>query len=646
MFVYTIKDGDGDTSTTTLTINLTDSGIVAPNDSDVTVNENALDTTALPDGSDLAVGTVTGSLPGSAAETDATNQLNGSGGTAPLTYALVSGGNAATAGTFGTIQVNADGSYVYTLTKPFDTSPDADNGANTEVAESFQYRVTDAAGNSATGTITVNIVDDVPTAHADTNSVVEGGIVSGNVLTDGIADVFGADGATTTVPAGGVVGFAAGSDTSSPVLTGIGTPIAGSFGTLTLNADGTYSYDGNPNVVPPAGATDVFVYTIKDGDGDTSTTTLTINLTDSGIVAPNDSDVTVNENALDTTALPDGSDLAVGTVTGSLPGSAAETDATNQLNGSGGTAPLTYALVSGGNAATAGTFGTIQVNARRQLCLHADQAVRHQPGRRQRRQHGGGGELPVQGDRRRRQQRDRHDHGQHRRRRADGACGQRQCDRGRAADGCGVTGGTVERRCRRRDGFAAGGGVVGVRAAGSDLTPDVTTGVGTPIAGLHGTLHLNADGSYTYQSTANNITADTTDVFVYTIKDGDGDLSTTTLTINLANVTLCGDRHRRAVNEAALTGDRQPTAASNSEGSQPGSIDGDRSRRQPAPDRAACALTSAGDRRHAATAGAWHDPGRRDGTYTYTLTTPFDTTPDSRQRRRRPSRTRTASATR
>ena len=35
-----------------------------------------------------------------------------------------------------------------------------------------------------------------------------------------------------------------------------------------------------------------------------------------------------------------------------------------------------------------------------------------------------------------------------------------------------------------------------------------------------------------------------------------------------------------------------------------------------------------------------------DGTYTYTLTSPFDTTPDSRQRRRRQSRTRRASATR
>ena len=125
-------------------------------------------------------------------------------------------------GDFGTIQVNTDGSYTYTLTSPFDTSPDADNGANTEVAESFTYVVTDADGNTATGTITVNIVDDVPTAQADTNSVVEGAIVTGNVLTDGTADVFGADGAATTVPAGGVTGVAAGSDTSSPVLTGSG----------------------------------------------------------------------------------------------------------------------------------------------------------------------------------------------------------------------------------------------------------------------------------------------------------------------------------------------------------------------------------------------------------------------------------------
>ena len=165
VFVYTIKDGDGDLSTTTLTINLADVTIVAPADSDVTVNESALDTTIA--GSDLAAGTITGSLgTNSALETDATNQLNATGGFGGLTYALVSGGNAATAGTYGTIKVNADGTYVYTLTKPFDTSPDANNGANTVVAESFQYNVTDANGNTATGTITVNVVDDAPSAAA------------------------------------------------------------------------------------------------------------------------------------------------------------------------------------------------------------------------------------------------------------------------------------------------------------------------------------------------------------------------------------------------------------------------------------------------------------------------------------------------
>ena len=51
----------------------------------------------------------------------------------PLTYALVSGGNAATAGTFGTIQVNADGSYSYTLTERLNGA-NADNGITTESA--------------------------------------------------------------------------------------------------------------------------------------------------------------------------------------------------------------------------------------------------------------------------------------------------------------------------------------------------------------------------------------------------------------------------------------------------------------------------------------------------------------------------------
>ena len=263
-------------------------------------------------------------------------------------------------GTYGTIQINANGTYIYTLTKPYDTSPDADNANNTEEnRDSFTYQATDANGNTVTGTIVVDIVDDIPTAVANTNSVTEGGIVTGNVLTDGTDDVFGADGPTTTVPAGGIVGVAAGSSTAVPVSGNVGVQISGSFGKLTLNADGSYSYDGDPNVVPPAGATDTFVYTIKDGDGDTSTTTLTINLTDSGLAAATDNDALVFEAALDLNT--DGADLAPGIVNGSNPASTDETDTSNTLVGSvtGGTGPYTYTLVSSAN----GTYGTIQINA-------------------------------------------------------------------------------------------------------------------------------------------------------------------------------------------------------------------------------------------------------------------------------------------
>ena len=338
VFVYTIKDGDGDLSTTTLTINLTDSGLVAPDDDEVLVSEKALDTTQ--GGSDLAASTYTGSIPSDTGETDASNQLNATGGFGALTYALADGESAV--GDYGTIQINANGTYTYTLTKPYDTTPDSvTTAAQTEQnKDSFNYKVTDANGNTTTGTIYVDIIDDVPTAVADTNTVTEGGIVGGNVLTDGTDDVFGADGAAA---GGGVVGVKAGSDTSTPVITGVGTTITGTYGTLTLGANGAYTYDGAPNVVPPAGATDTFVYTIKDGDGDMSTTTLTITLTDSALAATND-DISVNEAALST---------------GSNPSSTAETAAGTLVgNVTGGTPGYTYALTS----SATGSYGTLTLN--------------------------------------------------------------------------------------------------------------------------------------------------------------------------------------------------------------------------------------------------------------------------------------------
>ena len=54
--------------------------------------------------------------------------------------------------------------------------------------------------------------------------------------------------------------------------------IHGTYGTLTLQADGSYSYVRDAG--SPGGVNDVFTYTIKDGDGDLSHTTLTIAIGD------------------------------------------------------------------------------------------------------------------------------------------------------------------------------------------------------------------------------------------------------------------------------------------------------------------------------------------------------------------------------
>ena len=185
--------------------------IAAP-DNDVTVYESALD--LYQDGNDLAAGTVTGTNPNSTGETDNTNTLVGSvsGGAGGYTYTLVGGtdgtGFTTIDGEYGVINLYSDGSYTYTLTDPVTTTPSANDGANTEVGEIFTYQVTDSAGQTATSTIKVNIVDDVPTAGITTAATLDDeGLNGGNP--DGPDDVpgeltttsgelphnFGADGA-------------------------------------------------------------------------------------------------------------------------------------------------------------------------------------------------------------------------------------------------------------------------------------------------------------------------------------------------------------------------------------------------------------------------------------------------------------------
>lgn len=156
--------------------------------------------------------------------------------------------------------------YEYTLKDPV-----AHSGPYTD---DIALQVTDnkPTPQTASGTLTIAIINDLPAATDDTNSVTEGNTVTGDVLGN---DDSGADGWTGS--GNGVVGVVAGDNGGTPTSGGTGTAITGTYGTLTLNPDGSYTYVANPGITVP-NPVDVFTYTVRDADGDETTATLTIDL--------------------------------------------------------------------------------------------------------------------------------------------------------------------------------------------------------------------------------------------------------------------------------------------------------------------------------------------------------------------------------
>jgi T1SS-143 domain-containing protein len=185
-FNYTLTDGDGDTSATTLSITVAN-GQPHPVAASGTVDEAALDTVT--DAGDVGHGTVTGSNPTLTTETTS-GQLTLRDPDTPhitsiagVTSATIGGSAVTVDGSYGVLQIDQNGAYTYTLTKPYTTTPAANNGAETEPGKDvFTYTVTDSLGNTQTSTISISIKDDVPTAHADSASVAEGARATNVVL--------------------------------------------------------------------------------------------------------------------------------------------------------------------------------------------------------------------------------------------------------------------------------------------------------------------------------------------------------------------------------------------------------------------------------------------------------------------------------
>lgn len=184
--------------------------------------------------------------------------------------------------------------FSYSLDRNTTEHVKSDPDTDTQISHTLVVTVTDTDGDSGSTAITVNVVDDMPEARADSISFTEAEAQKGasgeSVLEN---DVFGADAPaykTVTSIEGGT----------------LGQPVQGDYGTLTLNEDGTYTYKLGDKVDVPRGETYTkqFTYTIKDADGDTSTATLTIAIKGDEIVPANPGSATI---VVDEALLTDGS---------------------------------------------------------------------------------------------------------------------------------------------------------------------------------------------------------------------------------------------------------------------------------------------------------------------------------------------------
>ncbi|RYF93011.1 MAG: tandem-95 repeat protein, partial [Caulobacteraceae bacterium] len=494
IFTYTMRDTAGATSATTLTIT-----IQGGNDAPVAVADV---------GTAVEVGVSAGS---NATGNVLANDTDVDAGDGKTVSALTGGSvGSALAGAYGSLTLNADGSYAYVVNNA-NSAVQALRTAAQTLTESFTYTVTDTAGatSSTTLTLTIQGANDAPVAVADVGAATEAGTAagtnaSGNVLTND-TDVDSGDAKTVSALTGGAVGSA----------------LSGTYGALTLNADGSYSYAvDNANVAVNAlrtnadTLTDVFTYTVTDTAGATSSTTLTIT-----VRGANDAPVAVADT---------GAAVEAGTAAGSNATGNVLTNDTDVDAGDG----KTVSAVTGGTvgSALAGAYGSLTLNADGTYSYAVDN-----------------GNNAVQALR---------------------TAGQTLTDSFTytVRDTAGATSSTTLTITLQGandapvavadSGSATEAGVAaGANGTGNVLTndTDVDSGdaktvsalsggtVGSASAGAYGSLTLNADGTYSYAVDNGNAAVDAlaagqtlTDVFSYTVTDTAGATSATTLTITVS----------------------------------------------------------------------------------------------------------------
>ncbi|WP_228150318.1 type I secretion C-terminal target domain-containing protein [Acinetobacter baumannii] len=164
------------------------------------------------------------------------------------------------------------------------------------------------------------------------------------------------------------IGVAAGSTTPSNYLDANSTPIVGAYGTLTVNLDGTYSYQANGKIAD-LGKDDVFTYKIETLDGTVNTQTLTIKVdADNVLIGTPDAgttgnDIAVSQSANEVFTLGDGADLLIYNVlNGSSPTGGNGTDQWLDFNMSEGDKIDVSSLLSGATTDNINNYLSVSIS--------------------------------------------------------------------------------------------------------------------------------------------------------------------------------------------------------------------------------------------------------------------------------------------
>ena len=246
--------GVGESLTDTLTFTVTDNhGATASNTLTVTINgtNDAPTVSAAVNSIFEDTATVSGTLP-APADPDLHDVVS----FVPQTN---------TAGLYGTLSVNASGNYTYTLNNALPAVQGL--GVGDKLTDTFTFTVSDGHGGTASNilTLTINGTNDAPSVGASTASI-----------------------AKTDVPYSGHLVTPTDPDLSDIVTFIPKTNELGSYGRLTLNADGSYVYTLNTgllaviNLLLNQHLTEKFTYTVTDGHGGTASNTLTITISGGG----------------------------------------------------------------------------------------------------------------------------------------------------------------------------------------------------------------------------------------------------------------------------------------------------------------------------------------------------------------------------